>query len=144
MEVGNVTRIGSLSRGTTLNDGVSSLFSPPFFFSFCVVLGCVRVIYLVAVCILLRTIMVMVCRIVLPWYRCMICGNLSSFICTSSSIFVFVIDHTLYANHPLALPPWVWISLTSHPRQTASHPSPTKSLTNHLIHDSFRPSSAAP
>jgi hypothetical protein len=30
MEVGNVTRIGSLSRGTTLNDGVSSLFFSPF------------------------------------------------------------------------------------------------------------------
>jgi hypothetical protein len=145
MEVGNVTRIGSLSRGTTLNDGVSSLFLPPPS-PFLVVLGCwVCGFGVVFICLwsafLLRTIFgggFVV--LMLPWLSLydnveseapsstFLLQSRSSLLTTPSTQTIFSPWSSLRRDLPLFPPP-----------QTASHPGPTKSLANHLIHDSFRP-----
>lgn len=147
MEVGNVTRIGSLSRGTTLNDGVSSLFSPLLFGCFGVLGWCVRgCVFCLRSAFLLRTVFgdgFVV--LMLPWSS--LYDNVESEapssilpLQSSSSLLTTPSAQTIFS-------PWSPLRLDLllfPPTQTASHPGPTKSLTNHLIHDSFRPLSAAP
>jgi hypothetical protein len=144
MEVGNVTRIGSLSRGTTLNDGVSSLFLR--FCCFGELPWCVRVVFTwLRSAFLLRAAFGDFYRIVLPWLP--LYDNLESEdpsftlpLQSSSSLLTTPSAQTIFSPwSPLHLDPPLFPS-----PQTASRPGPTKPLTNHLIHDSFRPSSAAP